>query len=161
MGNTEPARIGTSICAWCQAILVPGDERLPQTHGICAACAIKHDLFEVYSLHDASSELLDRLPFGTIRLDDSGLILAYNRWEAELSQQSAESVLGRSFFTDVAPCTNVKPFHGVIRTLQGTGLSGTCEFDFVFEFKNGRVLVLIQAVYDAASKTTLLMVHKR
>lgn len=153
-------RIGRSICAWCQRILKDGDTSLPETHGICASCAAEHNFFQVYSLHDASDALLDRLPFGTIRLDEDGIILAYNQWESELSQQSVGSVLGRSFFTDVAPCTNVESFHGVIKDLQCSGESGTCEFDFVFEFKTGHVLVLIQAVYNAPSNTTLLLVQK-
>ena len=161
MNGVGVIRVGNSICAWCRAILALGDESLPETHGICAKCAEKNSFFEVYSLADASEEILDRLPFGIIRLDNDGRILAYNRWESELSHRSAASVLGRSFFNDVAPCAKVQSFYGNVVDLQRAGISGTREFDFVFKFKEGCVLVLIQAVYNAQSKTTLLLVKKK
>lgn len=55
---------------------------------------------------------LDRLPFGAVRLDAAGQVLAYNRAEAELSGLGRERAMGRNFFTEVAPCTNVADFAG-------------------------------------------------
>ena len=64
--------------------------------------------FSRFSISDASDELLDRLPFGTIRLDENGFILAYSPWESELSRRSVASVFGRPFFDGVASCKNIR-----------------------------------------------------
>ena len=58
---------------------------------------------------------LDKLPFGAIQLDRTGIILSYNRTEANLTGRDPRRVIGRNFFTDVAPCTNVKEFAGRFR----------------------------------------------
>ena len=46
------------------------------------------------------------LPLGVIELDDEGNIIFYSKGESKLSGYKAEEVMGRHFFTDVAPCTN-------------------------------------------------------
>jgi photoactive yellow protein len=58
---------------------------------------------------------LDELPFGAIRLDRSGKVLSYNATEAKLTGRDPKRVIGRNFFTDVAPCTNVQAFAGRFR----------------------------------------------
>ena len=55
-----------------------------------------------------SEEQLDALPFGAIRLDMTGKILTYNMTESKLTGRDPKRVIGRNFFTDVAPCTNVQ-----------------------------------------------------
>ena len=157
----EGERNGRSICAWCSGVIAEGDPTLPETHGLCIHCAVRYDFFEVFSLPDASSELLDRLPFGVIQLDQHGHIIAYNQWESDFAKRTQTSVLGKSFFTEVAPCTNVQSFHGIVRALQEVGVSDTCTFDFVFKFAHECVLVLIQAIYDAATQTTVLLVRQQ
>ena len=58
---------------------------------------------------------LDALPFGAIRLDAEGKVMAYNARESELTGRKKEKVIGRNFFTQVAPCTNVQTFAGRFR----------------------------------------------
>jgi photoactive yellow protein len=58
---------------------------------------------------------LDQLPFGAIRLDKDGKVLSYNRTEANLTGRDPQRVIGRNFFTQVAPCTNVQTFAGRFR----------------------------------------------
>ncbi len=48
----------------------------------------------------------DALEFGLVAMDLDGTVLAYNVAESECAGIRAESVLGLTFFTDVAPCTN-------------------------------------------------------
>ena len=77
------------------------------------------------SVSDSSVELravvimdpaqLDQLPFGAIRLDASGKIRGYNRFESRLSGLDPNGVIGKNFFTEVAPCTNVQSFAGRFR----------------------------------------------
>lgn len=58
---------------------------------------------------------LDTLPFGAIRLDREGKVLAYNATEGKLTGRDPKKVIGRNFFTEVAPCTNVQAFAGRFR----------------------------------------------
>lgn len=66
--------------------------------------------FDDVNLYDdllgAGDDELDAAPFGIIGLADDHRAVSYNRAESELSGLSTERVLGRHFFTEVAPCTN-------------------------------------------------------
>jgi len=70
---------------------------------------------ELESISRMSEEQLDELPFGAIRLDKDGKILSYNMSESKLTGRTKERVIGRNFFTEVAPCTNVVAFAGRFR----------------------------------------------
>lgn len=64
---------------------------------------------------EMSEQELDTLPFGAIRLDREGKVLAYNATEGKLTGRDPKKVIGRNFFTEVAPCTNVQAFAGRFR----------------------------------------------
>ncbi len=57
-------------------------------------------------LETASNEALDDLPFGVIGMTPDGMVVAYNNTEAALAGLTPSRVIGRHFFTSVAPCTN-------------------------------------------------------
>jgi len=57
-------------------------------------------------LEAASTQALDTLPFGAIRMEPSGRVTAYNTWESAKAGLSKDRVLQRDFFADVAPCMN-------------------------------------------------------
>jgi len=57
-------------------------------------------------LETASCEALDDLPFGVIDMTPDGMVVAYNKTEAALAGLTPSRVIGRHFFTSVAPCTN-------------------------------------------------------
>ena len=57
-------------------------------------------------LNAASAAELDSLPFGVVAMAPDGLVEAYNVAEAKLAGLTAGRVIGRNFFTTVAPCTN-------------------------------------------------------
>lgn len=48
----------------------------------------------------------DRLPFGVIGLDTSGVAQIYNATEAQMAGLAPDTVLGASFFDAVAQCMN-------------------------------------------------------
>lgn len=73
------------------------------------------NLQELESIDRMNEQELDQLPFGAIRLDRTGKILSYNATEAKLTGRDPKRVIGRNFFTDVAPCTNVQAFAGRFR----------------------------------------------
>lgn len=57
-------------------------------------------------LERATARELDDAEFGVIRMDRGGVVLNFSRRESQLSGLSAQSVVGRHFFVEVAPCTN-------------------------------------------------------
>lgn len=76
---------------------------------------------------------LELLPYGIIVLDGSGTVLHYNSREEQIAGRSRNDVLGRNFFTEVAPCTQVQEFHG--RFIEAMRTEGsTAEFKFHFPF---------------------------
>lgn len=58
------------------------------------------------ALDAATDEELERAPFGVIRLNEANVVVYYNAWEARLANRTPAEVLGRPFFTEIAPCTN-------------------------------------------------------
>lgn len=62
------------------------------------------DLIE--KLEALSADDFDALPYGVISMNPDGTVAAYNRAEAMLSGLNPARVIGRHFFTSVAPCTN-------------------------------------------------------
>jgi photoactive yellow protein len=84
---------------------------------------------------------LDELPFGTILLDLSGRILEYNLAEARLAGLDREQVVGRDFFSEVAPCTNVQAFAGRFR--EAMDAAEEVRFAYEFAFRRGPVEVEI------------------
>jgi photoactive yellow protein len=61
-------------------------------------------LFEALELID--NEGLDKIGFGIVKMDRKGNILAYNKWESQLAANNQAEVIGKNFFTQIAPCTN-------------------------------------------------------
>ncbi|GEP12081.1 histidine kinase dimerization/phosphoacceptor domain -containing protein [Methylobacterium gnaphalii] len=82
-------------------------------------------------LDGLSSEDLDRLDQGVIALDAGGRILFYSEGAASRFGLSAEAVVGRHYFREVAPSTNVPGFYG--RFLSGVRRGRLDDaFEFVF-----------------------------
>jgi photoactive yellow protein len=91
------------------------------------------ELQEIEPLSDAE---LDALPFGAIKLDIEGTILSFNQHERERTGRVVSSTVGKNFFTDVAPCTNVQDFAGRFR--KGVA-SGTLHAIFPYRFEHERI----------------------
>ena len=79
---------------------------------------------------DAMSGIeFDDLPFGVIRLDTNGIVLAFNRTESEYSGIRQQHVIGRHFFREIAPCTNTAKFLGKFKEAVAKG-----RIDAVFDY---------------------------
>ena len=105
---------------------------------------------------DLSESELDALPFGAIHLDASGRVRSYNLAESELARRPKADVVGKLFFEEVAPCTNVHAFKGVLDALTQAG-SGTEHLDFRFEFPWGSAEVRIRLmVFDVSDRLILV-----
>jgi chemotaxis family two-component system sensor kinase Cph1 len=76
-------------------------------------------------------DALDRLDKGVIGLDSDGTVVVFSEGASALSGLSREAVLGRNYFREVMPGTNVPSFRG--RFLSGTRRGALDEsFDYVF-----------------------------
>jgi photoactive yellow protein len=70
------------------------------------------DKSDVERLLAMGSAEFNALPYGVIRLDATGRVLAYNNTEGEIAGYAPRDVVGRNFFLDIAPCTNTSKFRG-------------------------------------------------
>ena len=103
---------------------------------------------------------LDALPFGAIQLDLDGKILQFNEYEANLSNRRAPDTIGRNFFREVAPCTNVREFYG--RFKEGVDLGElNASFDYRFEFRMAPRNVRVTLYYSASTTTVWVFVQER
>jgi photoactive yellow protein len=124
-------------CVWCQVVT-----RYSTVEGSSGLCQVCYERLSGHSyLHPAQ---IDELPFGLIELDEAGTVRAYNRAEAELARVHPADVLGRNFFTKVAPCTAVKEFQGRFQSfLADADLPELRQFYFTFHFEHGATDVRI------------------
>ncbi len=91
-----------------------------------------------------SDDELDKLPYGLICLDAQGRIVRYNDVESRLAMLPKERVLGRNFFSEVAPCTRVREFEGTFHDLvRDPSRVRVRTFDFVFRFRHAEQHVTI------------------
>lgn len=85
---------------------------------------------------------LDALAFGAIELDATGKILKYNAVEGSITGRDPQAVIGKNFFSDVAPCTNRKEFKGVFDTgVRAKNLNTMFEYVFDHEMKATKVKI--------------------
>lgn len=102
---------------------------------------------------------LDALPFGAIRLDKQGTILSYNMTESKLTGRDPKRVIGRNFFTDVAPCTNVQGFAGRFRDGVATGEMHVI-FPYRFDFQMAPRDVSVTLFYSKQTETAWVFVRE-
>ena len=115
---------------------------------------------EVAEVESMTSEELDRLPMGAIQLDGEGKILKYNQTEAEISGRDPKQVLGKNFFTEVAPCTDVKEFAGQFRQGYQQRELDTV-FPYLFDFKMQPTRVWVRLFYSRNTNTAWVFVRQR
>lgn len=84
------------------------------------------------NLYNSSNHELDTFPFGIVKMDKNGTVVYYNAYESELSGLSPDQVVGRDFFTSVAPCTNNSV---VARRYQEEHLDETLDYVFTYRMK--------------------------
>lgn len=111
---------------------------------------------------------LDLLPYGIIVLDRHGTILFYNRREEEIARRSRLDVLGKNFFADVAPCTQLSEFWRCFEeTIESDGHTAEFRFHFPFEpsprdvevalssFRYGGELLCLVSIRDLTEEADL------
>ncbi len=116
-------------------------------------------MFPTQNLYELDETEYDALPFGMLALADDGTVLVYNAAEERLSGLHRSQVVGRNFFTEVAPCTRVREFEGVFRDMVQARAPARHAFDFLFRFQSGERFVHIAIVYDAAMARAVILVQ--
>jgi photoactive yellow protein len=111
-------------------------------------------------LGSLAAEELDALPFGAIVIDPDGTIRSYNRYEAGLSHLAAARLIGKNFFRDVAPCTQVAAFEGRLHDFATTDDRVSASFNYFFPFAHGDVDVDVRFV-KLADRPQILIVIER
>lgn len=124
-----------------------------QDHGI-----IPGEVFA--NLASLTQEQADHANVGIVEVDDKGVIKLYNDYEAELASLEKNSVFGRNFFTQVAPCTNNRLFLGAFKQgVQSNAIDKN--FNYTFTYKMKPTPVVIQIYREPESKRNYIFVLKR
>ena len=107
-------------------------------------------------LAEASHEDMNTAAFGIIKLDDQGIIQFYNAFEQQLSNITFDEARGRSFFEDVAPCTNSKRFSG--KFFEGVE-SGVFDhtFTYTFTYRMEPLIVKIRICRNPSAQNFVLV----
>lgn len=147
------------VCAWCEKVMDEGAEGAPTSHGMCLRCYPAAVGEEIVSLPAMTREQLDELPYGAIRLDNEDRIVDYNKAESVLAHRSRDDVVGRNFFLEVAPCTNVAELAGWLHSAREAGETRQIRVEFVFEFTFGRAAVDIALLHDARRQSSHILVR--
>lgn len=89
-----------------------------------------------------SSAEFDALAFGAVQLDGQGVIHGYNAAESAITGRDPKTVIGKNFFSDVAPCTNHDGFRDVFDEGVAKGdLNALFEWTFDHEMTPTKVQV--------------------
>ena len=103
-------------------------------------------------------EALDKLPFGLIELNRDGTIIYFNQAEERLSRKDKADVIGLNFFTEVAPCADVKEFHGRFHKFLD---SGNLAEPFNYTYYFGEQAVDVQVTFVRVTQQLGLVLSKR
>lgn len=110
------------------------------------------------TIHSVNDKELDALPYGVIQLDAKGTVLRYNACEARLSGLRKQQVVGKNFFKQVAPCTDMKQFYGQFEKGVAAG-ELHCTFRYHFAFKKNPRDVTVTLFYNDRDQTVWVLVQ--
>lgn len=88
-----------------------------------------------------NSAEIDQLAFGAIQLAPNGTIQQYNETEGAITGRSPNQVIGKNFFTEVAPCTNTPKFKGAFDKVVKERCSVMLEYTFDYQMSPTKVKV--------------------
>ncbi|MBA3590282.1 photoactive yellow protein [Methylibium sp.] len=110
----------------------------------------KTDVENVLSkMNDAQ---LNKLAFGAVEIDATGKILKYNAVEGAITGRDPKCVVGKNFFTEVAPCTNRPEFKGVFDAgVKANNLNTLFEYVFDHQMKPTKVKIHMKRAISGGS----------
>lgn len=86
------------------------------------------------ALANMSDTEIDNLAFGAVQLDTAGKIIQYNAAESDITGRNKDDVIGKDFFTDVAPCTKTPEFYGEFQNIV-KGDKDSVLFTYTFDYE--------------------------
>ncbi len=102
----------------------------------------------------SSDAQLQDTPFGVVAMDADHRVVIYNRAESTLSGLSPDRVVGRHFFSEVAPCTN--NFLVAHRFETESDLDATIDYVFTLRMKPTPVRLRLLTRPEAARRFLLV-----
>ena len=94
------------------------------------------------SLTDMTDDDLDQLAFGVVKLDASGRVISYNAAEGDIVGRDPRAMKGKSFFTEIAPCTNTPEFRGKFDDgIKNNNLNAMFDYEFDYQMAPTRVKI--------------------
>jgi photoactive yellow protein len=102
---------------------------------------------------------VDAQDFGIVKVDDNGNITLYNRYEADLASVEPSAAEGKSFFTQIAPCTNNTLFFGNFKRGVKEGKLNAL-FPYTFTYRMRPTNVKVHMYRDANTRTNWVLVKK-
>lgn len=116
---------------------------------------MKFDDIDLYDqLMSSADAQLEDTSFGVVAMDTDHRVVMYNRTESTLSGLSPERVVGRHFFSEVAPCTN--NFMVAHRFETEDDLDATIDYVFTLRMKPTPVQLRLLKRPDAARRFLLV-----
>ncbi|MDF3821335.1 photoactive yellow protein [Leptospira sp. 96542] len=102
----------------------------------------------------------DALNFGIVKVDETGKILLYNKFESDLANVPIQSAIGKNFFSEIAICTNNRLFYGKFKEgILKKELDTS--FSYVFTYKMKPTNVKIHLYIDKNSNTNWIFVKPK
>jgi photoactive yellow protein len=119
------------------------------------SAAARHSLLNV--IDSMTESELDQLPHGAIQLSTDGMVLKFNAYESNLANLEKKRVIGKNFFKEVAPCTDVQEFYGRFR--EGVANKNLhVNFRYRFAFRQSPRDVTVTLFYSAITDTVWVFV---
>lgn len=100
----------------------------------------------------------DAQDFGVVQVDDSGNVLLYNQFQANLVNIRPSSAEGQNWFGQLAPCTNNPLFYDQFKNGVRSGNLNTM-FTYTFNYRLRPMNVQIHLYRDGASRTNWIFVR--
>ncbi|MFH4324797.1 PAS domain-containing protein, partial [Acinetobacter baumannii] len=92
--------------------------------------------------------------------DREGKILYYNAREEQIAGRRKENVIGRNFFTEVAPCTQVRDFYGRFQeAMNRPGWTVNFQFRFPFPDNPREVEIALTSFENKGDRLCLISVN--
>jgi photoactive yellow protein len=108
-------------------------------------------------LEESGDAALDEAPFGIIGMTVDGVVTTYNVAESRLAGLSPAKVIGRHFFSEVAPCTNN---FMVAQRFENESVIDVV-IDYVFTLRMKTTSVRLRLLKQAGRKRMYLLVERK
>lgn len=112
-----------------------------------------HELLAWLETQEAAA--YDALPYGVVKMNHDGTVVAYNATESAITGVAPENAKGQHFFTQVAPCTNN---FMVAEKYKSAELDE--ELDYLFTYVTQPTKVRLRLLKSAARSHQYLLVQK-